>query len=294
MSIPVQASLDFGQQSQLLNVIVHVLASDPGSPVEGQVWYNSTTGVLKYRDASTTRTLQLTSVRLDQITAPTAAVGLNSQKITGLADGTVATDAATVGQLTATATGLDFKNSVRVSTTANGTLATAFANGQTVDGITLATGDRILLKNQTAPAENGIYTVNASGAPTRATDFDAWTEIPGAVVAVELGTTGADKVYLSTADQGGTLNTTGITFTSLGPVGPSLTKFAADITGNASATTFTVTHNLGTTDVTVQVYDVTNDLWVITDIKRPTANTARIDFAVAPANLKVYRVVVTG
>ena len=60
--------------------------------------------------------------------------------------------------------GLDVKNSVRVATTANGTLATAFANGQTVDGITLATNDRILLKDQSTGSENGIYTVNASGA----------------------------------------------------------------------------------------------------------------------------------
>ena len=62
-------------------------------------------------------------------------------------------------------------NSVRVATTANGTLSSAFANGQTVDGVTLATNDRILLKNQSTGSENGIYTVNASGAPNSCNRF---------------------------------------------------------------------------------------------------------------------------
>jgi len=106
----------------------------------------------------------------------------------------------------------DSKGSVRVATTANGTLASAFANGQTVDGVVLATGGRILLKNQTSQAENGIYVVAASGAPTRATDMDAWTEVPGAIVAVEEGTTNADTIWLCTSNQGGTINTTAITW----------------------------------------------------------------------------------
>lgn len=116
--------------------------------------------------------------------------------------------------LDAVSAGIQFKASVRVATTANGTLASAFANGQTVDGIALATGNRILIKNQSAPAENGIYTVNASGAPTRATDFNVWTEIPGSLVAVQVGTANADTLWLSTADPGGTLGTTAITFTN--------------------------------------------------------------------------------
>ena len=124
------------------------------------------------------------------------------------------TDAATTAYVDAAIAALsaffDNKPSVRVATTAAGTLATSFENGDIVDGITLATGDRILIKNQAAPAENGIYTVNATGAPTRATDMDAWTEVPGALVAVEVGTTNADTVWLCSADQGGTLETTAI------------------------------------------------------------------------------------
>lgn len=82
-----------------------------------------------------------------------------------------------------------WKDGVRAATTANGTLASAFANGSVIDGITLVTGDRILIKNQTTTAENGIYTVNASGAPTRATDADATGDLQlGTVVQVRVGT----------------------------------------------------------------------------------------------------------
>lgn len=109
-----------------------------------------------------------------------------------------------------------YKSPVRVATTVAGTLASSFANGQTVDGIVLATGDRILIKNQAAPAANGIYIVAASGAPARATDFDSWAEIPGAVVGVLVGTTNADTAWICTSDSGGTIGSTAINFSAFG------------------------------------------------------------------------------
>lgn len=91
------------------------------------------------------------------------------------------------------------KAQVRVATTINGTLATAYENGDTVDGVVIATGQRILLKNQTTGSENGIYTVNASGAPTRATDFDTDAEIlSGVIFAVLEGTVNADSLWMLT------------------------------------------------------------------------------------------------
>lgn len=84
---------------------------------------------------------------------------------------------------------------VRVATTGNGTLATAYANGQTVDGVTLATGDRILLKDQTTAVDNGVYTVNASGAPTRATEWAAGTDVVGYGVRVTAGTANINTVW---------------------------------------------------------------------------------------------------
>ena len=124
----------------------------------------------------------------------TGTVDVSSARITSVATPTATTDAANKAYVDAQLQGLDVKNSVRVATTANGTLATAFANGQTVDGVTLATNDRILIKNQSTGSENGIYTVNASGAPTRATDFDSNSEVTGgAFFFVEEGTANADN-----------------------------------------------------------------------------------------------------
>jgi hypothetical protein len=106
-----------------------------------------------------------------------------------------------------------YKRSVRVATTANGALATAYANGQTVDGIVLATGDRILLKDQTAGAENGIYIVNASGAPTRAVDANTAAHmVAGLVVYVREGTTNAKGTWKLTTTGAIILGTTALTF----------------------------------------------------------------------------------
>jgi hypothetical protein len=95
-------------------------------------------------------------------------------------------------------------------------LASDFENGDTVDGVVLATNDRILIKNQAAPAENGIYTVNASGAPTRATDADTWAELVGAFVFVTEGTANAATQWVCNVAAGGTINVTAVTFVQFG------------------------------------------------------------------------------
>jgi hypothetical protein len=71
--------------------------------------------------------------------------------------------------------GVAWKEPVRCASTANVTLASGVENGDTLDGITLATGDRILLKDQSTGSQNGIYTVNASGAPTPASSRSSTT-----------------------------------------------------------------------------------------------------------------------
>lgn len=103
--------------------------------------------------------------------------------------------------LSAGLSGLDMKDAVRAATTADGTFATAYADSQAIDGVTLATGDRILLKDQTAADENGIYTVNASGAPTRSTDADVSAEVTqGLTTIVMEGTVNVSRGYsLTTA-----------------------------------------------------------------------------------------------
>ena len=110
---------------------------------------------------------------------------------------------------------------VRVATTANGTLATAFANGSAVDGQTLVTGDRILLKNQTTQADNGIYTVNASGAPTRVTEFTtgASTLTGGVLVGVTAGTANGGSTFQCLNTSAITIGTTSIVFGPVNAVG---------------------------------------------------------------------------
>ena len=142
------------------------------------------------------------SNKLNELTAPDGAVSLNSQKITNLADPTADADAANKGYVDGVAQGLDVKDSVKATTTANGTLSSAFANGQTIDGITLATNDRILIKDQSTQTENGIYTVNASGAPTRADDLAAGSDAAGAFVFVEQGTINAENGFVCTSNKG--------------------------------------------------------------------------------------------
>lgn len=102
---------------------------------------------------------------------------------------------------------------VRVATTGNVNLASALENGDTIDGITLATGNAVLVWQQTAPAENGIYAVPASGAASRASSFAAFNDNCGAIISVQQGSLYADKMFLGTANAGGTLGTTAVTFT---------------------------------------------------------------------------------
>ena len=171
--------------------------------------------------------------RLDQMTAPTAAVSFNSQKITGLADPTADADAANKGYVDGVAQGLDVKDSVVATTTANGTLSTAFANGQSIDGVTLQTGDRILIKNQSTASQNGIYNVNASGAPSRATDMATGANAAGAFVFVEQGTVNAENGFTCTSDTGSAVvGTNNLTFAQFSGAGQIIAGDGLDKSGN--------------------------------------------------------------
>lgn len=123
--------------------------------------------------------------------------------------------------------GLSWKQAVRAATTAPATLSSSFENGDTLDGVTLATGDRILVKDQGAPAENGIYVVAASGAPSRAADADSSAELVNASVYVSEGTTHADTQWTCTANAPITIGSTAINFAQLTSAGAS---DAADVT----------------------------------------------------------------
>jgi len=107
--------------------------------------------------------------------------------------------AATKAYVDAATTGLNVHDAVRVATTESKTLASDFENGDVIDGITLVTGDRILIKNQSTKSENGIYIVEATGAPTRASDYNSITEIDaGDFVFVQLGSINGKTGWVQT------------------------------------------------------------------------------------------------
>ena len=163
---------------------------------------------------------------------------------------TDASHAATKGYVDSARSGLDVKQSVRAATTATVNLSTDVDNGSIIDGVTLATGNRILIKDQgvggVAHADNGIYTVNASGAPTRATDFDEDAEVtPGAFTFVEEGTANGDSGFVVATNGSITVGSTALLFTQFSGTG--------QITAGEGMSKDGSTLNVNDDDVTIYV-----------------------------------------
>jgi len=144
-------------------------------------------------------------------------------------------------------TAFDFKASVRAATTANITLSGA----QTIDGVSVVAGNRVLVKNQSTASQNGIY-VAASGAWTRATDADADAEVTaGLSVPVEEGTVSGGRVYLLTTANPITVGSTSLSFSLVDAGDLRASNNLSDVTSASSARS-----NLGLAIGTdVQAYD---------------------------------------
>ena len=157
---------------------------------------------------------------LNQMAVPTGSVSFNSQNITNLADPVNTQDAATKGFVEATSQGLDVKDSCVAATTANITISTALNNGDTLDGVTLSTNDRVLVKDQSTASQNGIYVVGSS--PARAADLATGANAAGFFTFVEQGTVNADNGFVCTSDSGsavvGTNNLTIAQFSGAGQI----------------------------------------------------------------------------
>lgn len=146
-----------------------------------------------------------------EVKAPAALGSNRSHELPDEADGVLATRAWAQALFESG----NWKTAVRAASTANVSIANGLENGDTIDGLTLATGDRVLLKDQTAPAENGVYVVVASGAASRSTDTDNATDIEDMAVFVQEGTANGNSRWQLTTNNPITLGTTALTFTAM-------------------------------------------------------------------------------
>ena len=247
----------------------------------------------------------------------------NARKILNLPNPSNAQDAATKAYVDSAVEGIAWKDSCRVSTQSNLTLASP---GATIDGITMVANDRVLVRNQTTGSQNGIYIWNGAATPmTRSLDCSTADELEQAVTTVEEGTN-AGVTYRQTVVNA-TLDTTSLSWSVFGSsVGAASEtsagimeiatqaetdagtdnaravtplklatsvfaskKYTTDI-GDGSATSYVVTHNLNSRDIDVTVYRNSGNYDdVIVEVQRTTVNSVTILFDTAPA-ASAYRV----
>ena len=177
-------------------------------------------------------------------------VAISGGTITGLGSPSAGSDAATKTYVDNLVTGLKTRIICRSATTANISLATDLENGDTLDGVTLATDDKVLVKNQTTTSQNGIYVVVASGTASRDPDFNTVAELAGQLTIIKEGTTNADTMWLCTTDSG-TIGVASITFTQIFPsAGGTVTSVAV---ADAGASEFTITGSPITSSGTINL-----------------------------------------
>jgi hypothetical protein len=163
-------------------------------------------------------TTQRTTLGLGTIATQNANnVTVTGGSITGLGTPSSSSDAATKNYVDDVVAGLRTRIVCRAASTANVNIASELENGDVLDGVTLVTGNRVLLKNQTSGLENGIYTVVSTGAASRDTEYDVIGELAGQMVIIQEGTANADTFFLCSTNTSATLETDTITFTIVTP-----------------------------------------------------------------------------
>jgi hypothetical protein len=156
----------------------------------------------------------------------TSPLNMGGNAINAVADPSSAQDAATKAYVDAVAQGLSWKQEARAATTANITLSGA----QTIDGVSVIAGDRVLVKNQSTQSQNGIY-VAAAGAWSRALDMDTAVEFLGAAVFVGEGTINGDTAWTQITDAPITVGTTAIVWTQFAGAGTYTAGNGLSLTG---------------------------------------------------------------
>jgi hypothetical protein len=176
-------------------------------------------------------------------------VSISGGSVTGLGDPAVSSEAATKNYVDQAVAGLRTRIIAEAATTANINLTTDLENGDTLDGVTLVTGDRVLVKDQTDATENGLYIVVASGAASRDPEHDTIAELSGGMVVVNQGTANDNKIFLCTTDSDATIGISNITYTQVTPanVGTVTSVGVAD----AGSSEFTVANSPITSSGTI-------------------------------------------
>ena len=172
--------------------------------------------------------------------------------------------------------GMAKRSTVRAATTGNITIATALNNGDTIDGVTLATNNLVLVKSQSTASQNGIYIVQAS--PARDTLFDTYDEHPGAIIHVQEGSANADKLYQCTSNTGGSLDSTDIVWANIVPgSGGTVTQIVAGtgLSGGTITGSGTVALDINSLSTETSIHQ-TNDFIPFYDANDSAANKATI------------------
>ena len=146
-----------------------------------------------------------------------ATVSISGGSITGLSTPSNNSDVAIKSYVDDAVAGLRTRTIAEVATTANVNLTNGLEAGDTIDGVTLVAGDRVLVKDQSTATENGLYLAVSSGAASRDPEHDSIAELSGGMVVVNQGSTNDNKIFLCTTDSDGSLGTTNITYTQVTP-----------------------------------------------------------------------------
>ncbi len=179
-------------------------------------------------------------------------VSITGGSISGLSLPTADTEASSKLYVDNAIAGMRTRIITKVATTGNVNLTNGLENGDTIDGISLSTGDKILVKSQTDATENGIYICPSSGTASRDTNYDTVEELAGQMIVVQQGSTNADKIFLCTTDNSGSIGSVNIVFSQITPANQGTVQ-SVGITQSGSEFTIGNTPITSTGNITLNV-----------------------------------------